>query len=121
QPFDALRESIIPDLIQRRSATRQLTIWSAASSSGQEAYSIAMLIREHFPQLANWNVTIVAADLSDEMIARTQAGKYTQFEVNRGLPARLLVKYFDRAGAIWQAKDELRRMIDCRKLNLMGL
>ena len=121
QPFDALRDVLIPEFVQRRSAMRKLTIWSAASSSGQEAYSIAMLIRESFPELADWNVKIVATDLSDKMVARSQDGKYTQFEVNRGLPARLLIKYFDRSGATWQAKDELRRMIDCRKLNLMGV
>ncbi len=121
QPFDALRETVLPELIRKRSATRQLRIWSAASSSGQEAYSLALLIREEFPELAAWDVKIVATDLSDDMVARTVSGKYTQFEVNRGLPARLLVKYFERQGPVWQAREDLRQMIDCRKMNLMGV
>ncbi len=121
QPFDALRDIVLPNLIRRRQAARQISIWSAAASSGQEAYSIAMLIREHFPELSNWNIRIVATDLSDEMLSRTFSGKYSQFEVNRGLPAKLLVKYFDRVGIVWQVKEELRRMIECRKLNLVGV
>lgn len=118
QPFDAMRDELLPELIERRAHTRQLWIWSAASSSGQEPYSIAMTIREHFPQLADWKICIIATDLSDEMLKRTQDGCYSQFEVNRGLPARMMVKYFDRHGTRWQAKEELRRMMDVRKLNL---
>lgn len=121
QPFDALKDVVIPELIAKRAASRQLTIWSGASSSGQEAYSIAMTLHEHFPELATWNVRIVATDFSDDMVRRTTEGKYTQFEVNRGLSAKMLVKYFDRVGTSWQVKGELRRMIDCRKLNLTAL
>lgn len=117
-PFDALRESILPKLIESRRATKQLSLWCAASSCGQEPYSIAMLLKEHFPQLADWNVHIVATDLSEEMLQKATDGIYNQFEVNRGLPARLLMKYFDRCGANWQLKPEVRRMVEFRKLNL---
>jgi chemotaxis protein methyltransferase CheR len=117
-PFDALRQTVLPDLIQRRAAERQLTIWSAACSSGQEAYSIAMTIRDAFPQLAAWSVRILATDLSKEMVARCREGRFTQLEMNRGLPAQYLVKYFTKHGLEWQVKDELRKMVDVREMNL---
>lgn len=117
-PFDALRERILPKLIESRRASKQLSIWCAASSCGQEPYSIAMLLKEHFPQLADWNVRILATDLSDEMLRKSADGIYNQFEVNRGLPAKLLMKFFDRSGAHWQLKPDVRRMVEFRKLNL---
>lgn len=120
QPFEALRKSIIPTLLNSRSSTRQLCIWSAASSSGQEPYTIAITLRECFPQLTSWNVKIVATDLSDEMVQRTRAGLYSQFEVNRGLPARLLTRYFLREGKQWHVHPVIRRWIDCRKMNLVS-
>lgn len=120
-PFEALRDVVLPSLIESRKATKQLSIWCAASSSGQEPYSMALLWKEHFPQFSDWTVRIVATDISDEMLARSREGIYTQFEVNRGLPARLLVKYFSRNGANWQAQDSLRSMIEFRKLNLTSL
>ncbi|MEZ6063440.1 MAG: protein-glutamate O-methyltransferase CheR [Planctomycetaceae bacterium] len=118
QPFDALKENVLPQLIEDRRSERSLSVWSAASSSGQEAYSIAMLMRANFPQLATWKVSILGTDLSDEMVRRTTEGVYSQFEVNRGLPASMLVKNFDRAGLNWQVKPELRSMVQARKLNL---
>ncbi|WP_437205116.1 CheR family methyltransferase [Planctomicrobium sp. SH664] len=121
QPFDVLREQLLPKLIAARTPLRRLRIWSAACSSGQEAYSLAMTIREYFPELATWTVEILATDLSDEMLERTRNGTYSQFEVNRGLPARLLARYFERTGLVWQAKAELRSLIQCRKLNLMSI
>ena len=117
-PFDALKTGVLPEVIEKRRPTKSLSIWSAASSSGQEPYSLAILLRTHFPETHSWNVKITATDLSDEMVQRTREGKYSQFEVNRGLPAPLLVKNFDRQGLNWQAKPELRKMIDPRKLNL---
>lgn len=118
-PFEALRDHILPMLIKARQSTRQLTIWCAASSSGQEPYSLAILLREHFAQqLANWNVRIVATDLSDEILAKAKQGKYTQFEVGRGLPAKLLVTHFTRQGTEWVLKDDVRRLIEFRKMNL---
>lgn len=117
-PFDALRTSILPDLIRRREVEKKLHVWCAAASSGQEPYSLAMLLREHFPQLRDWSVVFIASDLSTEMLRKCQEGRYNQIEVNRGLPAPMLVKWFQRSGADWQVKDELRRMIEFRQLNL---
>ena len=118
QPFDALRTDVLPKLIAERQSTKTLSIWCAASSSGQEPYSLAILLRTHFPQLNDWKVRIVATDISDEMVKRTKEGVYSQFEVNRGLPAPMLVKNFDRKGLNWHAKPELKKLIEPRKLNL---
>jgi chemotaxis protein methyltransferase CheR len=111
---------LIPDLIARRAGTRQLRIWCAACSSGQEPYSLAMLLREHFgPRLAGWEVSILATDLSGAMLERARAGRYSQMEVNRGVPASLLAKAFRKEGPDWQLKDEIRAMVDFRRLNLI--
>ncbi len=117
-PFQAMREQILPTLIEARRATRQLSIWCAASSCGQEPYSLAILIREHFPQLADWNVRIVGTDLSDEMLTKARQGRYSQFEVGRGLPAKLLINHFQRVGTEWVVKDDVRRLVEFRKMNL---
>lgn len=117
-PFEALRETIIPRMIEARQKERSLTIWTAACSSGQEPYSIAMIIREHFPELNNWRVKILATDISDEILTKAKGGTYSQFEVNRGLPARLLVKHFERDGSKWTVKPEIRQMLEFKKLNL---
>lgn len=118
QPFEALQTDVLPRLLDLKAASRELRIWSAACSSGQEPYSLAILLKEHFPQLESWQVEIVATDFSDEMVRRTQAGTYSQFEVNRGLPARSLVKYFERQGTHWQAQKALKDLIHCHKINL---
>ena len=117
--FDSLREVVLPHLIKARAATKQLNIWCAASSSGQEPYSMLMLLRESFPQLTSWRVNYVASDISNAMLERTRAGIYSQHEVNRGLPARLLAKHFERRGLEWQVKPELRNALDLRKINLV--
>lgn len=117
-PFEALRASVIPGLIAKRAPERKLNIWCAATASGQEPYSMAMLLREHFPQLAGWKVTLVASDISEAMLSRARAGAYSQIEVNRGLPAPLLVKYFRRIDGEWQIAEDLRRAIDFRRVNL---
>lgn len=117
-PFDTLRNTIIPELIEKRKKERKLTIWSAACSSGQEPYSIAMIIREHFPELRNWNVKIIATDISQKVINKAISGTFTQFEVNRGLPAELLIQYFDRDGRDWIVRNNLRDLVEFEKLNL---
>jgi chemotaxis protein methyltransferase CheR len=117
-PFETLRKTVLPDLIRRRAGERALTIWCAASSTGQEPYSLAMLLREHFPELRTWNVFFLATDLSREVLARARDGKYNQIEVNRGLPAPLLVKYFQQHGTQWQLKEEIRKLVDFREMNL---
>jgi len=112
--FAALRDEIVPRLL--KDATSGLRIWSAAASTGQEAYSIAILLREHFPNALE--ATILGSDLSGEVLRRASHGRFTQLEVNRGLPARLLVKYFDRHGLEWQVAERVQRMVTFRKLNL---
>jgi chemotaxis protein methyltransferase CheR len=120
RPFEALRTEVMPKLIEARKAQRKLTIWSAASSTGQEAYSIAILLREHFPELANWQVKIVGSDIDTEVLARARQGRYSQLEVNRGLQASLLVKYFERDGMHWKVNQALRSMVEFIELNLVA-
>jgi chemotaxis protein methyltransferase CheR len=117
-PFEVLRQVIIPELIADRAATRQLTFWSAACSSGQEAYSIAMLLMEHFEELSGWTITILGTDLSSAILERAQAGRYSQLEVNRGLPAKYLAKYFTRDGSDWVLSPQVTKMVEFRELNL---
>jgi chemotaxis protein methyltransferase CheR len=119
-PFEALREDVIPELAAKRATQRRLNIWSAAASTGQEAYTIAMTLREHCPQLAGWTVSILGTDLSTEVLAKASEGRYAQIEVNRGLPAPMLVKYFDRAGPAWKVKPDLRKMVEFKQMNLIG-
>ena len=118
-PFDGLRQTTLPELIARRSSERRLRIWCGAASSGQEPYSLAILILEHFPALANWDVKILATDLSRDILARSKAGRYSQLEVNRGLPAPLLIKYFERVGMEWSVKESVRRLVQFEEMNLI--
>jgi chemotaxis protein methyltransferase CheR len=118
-PFDALRQLVLPEILASRRGTKRLVIWSAASSTGQEAYSIAMLLREHFPELLGWSVKILATDLSSAVLARARQGTYRQLEVNRGLPAEYLAKYFERRGAEWQINSDIRQLVEFRQLNLI--
>src|SRR5690606_35974676 len=115
---EALRTRVLPDLIAARSNQRVLRIWCAACSTGQEPYSLAMLLKEHFPGLANWQVSILCTDLSREVLERARAGSFTQLEVNRGLPAAMLVKYFSRDGDLWRVRDDLRARLQFQELNL---
>lgn len=117
--FDSLREQVLPQLLEARRDERALTIWVAASSSGQEAYSLAMLLHEVVPDLSTWRVRIVATDISSAMLERTRDGVYSQYEVNRGMPAPLLVQHFERRGAKWAVKEDLRRMVEVREYNLV--
>ncbi|MEP6462397.1 MAG: CheR family methyltransferase [Frankiaceae bacterium] len=116
--FDALETRILPELLRRRKQERRLTIWSAGSATGQEAYSIAMVLHERLAADPSWKVRIIATDLSTQMVDRTRTGRYTQLEINRGLPATRLVRHFHRAGIEWQVNDCLRRLLDVRQLNL---
>ncbi|MFO0670923.1 MAG: protein-glutamate O-methyltransferase CheR [Polyangiaceae bacterium] len=118
-PFDALTKKLIPTLLKTRATPKTITIWSAACSTGQEPYSIAMLLDETFPELKDWRVRIVATDLASTVLDRARQARYRQLEVNRGLPARLLVKYFDRVESEWQIKESIRRRVDFVQLNLM--
>lgn len=119
-PFDALKDTVLPQLIQARATTRQLNIWCGAASTGQEPYSIAMVIRDHFPELATWKVKILATDLSTEVLDKAATGIYTQLEVGRGLPAPMLVRHFEQQGARWAVRPAIRDMVQFRELNLVG-
>jgi len=117
--FAMLKQAILPEIVSRRAAQRTINIWSAACSSGQEPHSVAMLLREFRPSLEGWKITIVGSDMSLEMLARARNGTYSQFEVNRGLPAALLVKYFEQDRSTWEISPNIRRMVDYREINLI--
>lgn len=117
-PFDHLKDSILPALIQARAARRSLRIWCAACSTGQEPYSIAMVVKE-MTALSGWRIEIVATDLSQEVLEKSKAGIYSQFEVQRGLPIQMLVKYFKQNGDLWQLNADVRAMVQHRQLNLL--
>jgi chemotaxis protein methyltransferase CheR len=114
-----LRKSIIPELIARRSQERQLNFWCGAASTGQEVYSVLMLISEHFPELLKWDFKFIATDLCGEVLNRARSGRFNQLEVNRGLPATLLVKYFTRQNGEWEIREDLRRRVEFREMNLV--
>jgi chemotaxis protein methyltransferase CheR len=118
-PFDHFRDSIVPEIMQARAARKSIRIWCAAGSTGQEPYSLAMSLKEMGSTLAGWRVEIVATDLSQEVLEKSKAGIYSQFEVQRGLPIQLLVKYFKQTGEIWQINPEIRAMVQHRQLNLL--
>ena len=118
-PFVELREKILPELIKtRRDTSKSLSVWSAACSSGQEPHSIAMILRDRFAELAGWNLQLLASDISRRMIERAQGGVYTQIEVNRGLPAPYLVRFFNQNENQWHLKDEVRGMFRFFRQNL---
>jgi chemotaxis protein methyltransferase CheR len=117
-PFDHLRETILPALLQARASRRSLRIWSAACSTGQEPYSIAMCLRE-FAALSGWRIEIVATDLSQGVLEKARAGIFSQFEVQRGLPIQMLVKHFTQVGELWQLNANIRAMVQHRQLNLL--
>jgi chemotaxis protein methyltransferase CheR len=119
-PYETLRQ-LVTEMIPKRSAHRQLVIWSAACSTGQEPYSMAILLNEHFPDLvATWRIRIIATDISEPVLARAREGVFSELETNRGLPAELLKKYFRPLQGKWSIVQECRRLIEFRCLNLNG-
>lgn len=118
-PFDALRVHLIPELLLKRKSEMSLSIWSNACSSGQEIYSIAMLLMEHFPMLRNWKLRLLATDLSDQMLLRAKRGVFTSTEIGRGLPKELLNRYFKQEGDLWRVSESLSSMIEFQKMNLI--
>ncbi|MBV9522234.1 MAG: protein-glutamate O-methyltransferase [Alphaproteobacteria bacterium] len=119
KPFDQFKSFVLPELLRTRAATRSIRIWSAACSSGQEPYSLAMILNEQRAQMAGWRCEIIATDLSTEILEKARAGLYSQFEVQRGLPIQLLVKYFKQLGDRWQVDDSIRAMVQFRPFNLL--
>jgi len=118
RPFELLRSDLLPKLIDSRRNARNLRIWSAACSTGQEAFSLGMLIHEHFPLLTGWSIRIEGTDICADVVERAQAGCYHRIEINRGLPARFVVRYFDHVGEDWTVKPEIRKMCNFRQANL---
>jgi chemotaxis protein methyltransferase CheR len=117
--FEMFKKTILPELLALRASDRSLNLWCAASSGGQEPYSFAMLLREHLPSLGSWSIKFIASDISQEMLARARAGRFNQVEINRGLPANLLVKYFEKHGAAWVISQNIRCMVEFREINLI--
>ncbi|CAK0758238.1 chemotaxis protein methyltransferase CheR [uncultured Gammaproteobacteria bacterium] len=120
KPFDLFKQLVMPKLMEARAAKRSLRIWSAACSSGQEAYSLAMQLQEEGPKIGGWKIEILGTDISPEMVERCRTGIYTQFEVQRGLPIQLLVKHFKQIGDKWQLNPQIRQMASFREFNLLG-
>jgi chemotaxis protein methyltransferase CheR len=119
-PFETLQRTVLPELVQLRSSVRCLNIWSAACSSGQEAYSMAILLCHYFPALSGWNVRLIASDLSAAMLERGRRGVYSDLEVSRGLSPELLNRYFHEQENGWQIRDDIRRKVEFRSINLSG-
>jgi chemotaxis protein methyltransferase CheR len=118
-PFDHFSQTIMPALLDARKARRTLRIWCAACSTGQEPYSLAMILKEMGGTLAGWRTEIIATDLSQEVLEKSKAGIFSQFEVQRGLPIQMLVKYFTQVNELWQVSAEIRSMVQFRQLNLL--
>jgi chemotaxis protein methyltransferase CheR len=118
-PFDHFRDTIMPEMLKLRAARKSLRIWCAAGSTGQEPYSLAMCLKEMSAALSGWRVEILATDLSQEVLEKSRTGIYSQFEVQRGLPIQMLVKYFKQIGELWQINPDIRGMVAHRQLNLL--
>ena len=119
KPFDLLRDEVLPPILEKRADRKHLKIWCAAASSGQEPYSIAIVLKEMGIQLAGWRIDIVGTDISNEILEKASNGKYSQFEVQRGMPIQLLLKYFDKKDETWEIKQEVRDMVKYRYFNLL--
>jgi len=118
-PFDHFEKLMLPELLKARATQRRLRIWCAAASTGQEPYSLGMVLKEKAALVKDWRIEILGTDLSKDVLARAEAGVYSQFEVQRGLAIQLLVKYFAKDGEQWRIKDEIRSMIQYRAFNLL--
>ncbi len=118
-PFEMFKDTMLPALLTARATQKKLRIWCAAASTGQEPYSIAMILKEMESRLAGWRFEIIGTDLSTEVLDKAKAGAYTQFEVQRGLPVQLLMKFFTQKGDVWEIAPEIRSMVQYRTLNLL--
>ncbi|MBA5777234.1 protein-glutamate O-methyltransferase CheR [Stappia sp. F7233] len=118
-PFDNFRDTMLPELLKSRASRRRIKIWCAAASTGQEPYSLAMCLKEAGSKVAGWSFDILGTDLSSEVLDKAKAGIYSQFEVQRGLPIQMLLKYFTQKGELWQINPDMRAMVKWRKFNLL--
>lgn len=119
KPFDLFKDSVMPQLLQSRQSKRRLRIWCAAASTGQEPYSLAIILKEMEAKLPGWNIEIIGTDISQEVLDKAKVGLFSQFEVQRGLPIQLLIKYFNQVGDMWQISDEIKNMVSYRRFNLL--
>ena len=117
-PFETLQTTIIPEIMQKRAASRTIDIWCAAASTGQEPYTIAMILKDTFPQLNGWRVRILGTDISPSALEKAHEAKYSQMEMGRGLPAKYMVNYFSRQGVNYQINPNIRAMVDFKVFNL---
>ena len=118
-PFDLFKDKVLPELMKRNASSRKIKIWCAAASTGQEPYSIAMIIKEMGVKLAGWDIEIFGTDLSNKVLEKARMGLYSQFEVQRGMPIKYLMKYFNQVGEMWQISDELKSMVKYKPMNLL--
>lgn len=119
RPFELFTDFVLPEAMKKCAARKKIRIWCAAASSGQEPYSIAMLLKERSAQLAGWNIEIIGTDISREILAQASEGSYTQFEVQRGLPIQMLVKYFKQVDKKWNINDDVKKMVKYQYFNLL--
>ncbi|MCM5557792.1 protein-glutamate O-methyltransferase CheR [Pleomorphomonas sp. JP5] len=118
-PFEHFTQMMMPELLKARASSKKIRIWCAAASTGQEPYTLAMCLKEMESKLAGWRIEILGTDISNEVLDRAKAGTYTQFEVQRGLPIQLLLKYFTQQGESWTISPQLRSMVQWKKFNLL--
>ncbi|WP_374763404.1 CheR family methyltransferase [Yunchengibacter salinarum] len=118
-PFNIFRDHVLPGLADARKNTKRLRIWCAAASTGQEPYSLAITLREQWHKWKDWRIEIVGTDISGEVLDKARRGHYSQFEVQRGLPIQMLIKYFEQDGDVWKISDDIRNMVQFKKFNLL--
>ncbi len=119
KPFDLLKDYVLPQLLDSKAASKKIRIWCAAASTGQEPYSIAIILKEMEAKLSGWNIEIVGTDIAQKVLDKAKTGLFSQFEVQRGLPIQMLIKYFNQVGEMWQISEEIRNMVSYRKFNLL--
>ncbi len=118
-PFDLFKDKVLPELIKRNAQTKKIKIWCAAASTGQEPYSIAMIVKEMGAKLEGWDIEIFGTDLSNKVLEKAKVGLYSQFEVQRGMPIKYLMKHFAQVGEMWQISEELKGMVKFKPMNLL--
>lgn len=118
-PFELFKSEVLPVMEKNRATNRKMRIWCAAASTGQEPYSLAMILKEQWHKWGSWNIEIVGTDICSKVLTKARMGHYSQFEVQRGLPIQMLIKYFDQDGDVWKIKDEIRNMVTYKPFNLL--